>query len=166
MFATGIENSYPTINQGRTRQDELEKCRFYENWKTDFQLVQDLGIKVLRFGPPLHRVWLGDGRYDWDMTDQMMAELKRLDIAPIVDLCHFGLPDWVGNFQNGDFPALFARYAQAFAQRFSWVQLYTPVNEMYVCAMFSARYGWWNEHVRGGDKVGHWSGGVMRLRAA
>ena len=147
MFATGIENSYPTINQGRTRQDELEKCRFYENWKTDFQLVQDLGIKVLRFGPPLHRVWLGDGRYDWDMTDQMMAELKRLDIAPIVDLCHFGLPDWVGNFQNGDFPALFARYAQAFAQRFPWVQLYTPVNEMYVCAMFSARYGWWNEQL-------------------
>ena len=58
MFATGIENSYPTINQGRTRQDELEKCRFYENWKTDFQLVQDLGIRVLRFGPPLHKVWL------------------------------------------------------------------------------------------------------------
>ncbi len=25
------------------------------------------------------------------------------------------------------------------------MQLYTPVNEMYVCAMFSARYGWWNE---------------------
>ena len=30
---------------------------------------------------------------------------------------------------------------------FPWVQLYTPVNEMYVCAMFSARYGWWNEQL-------------------
>ena len=147
MFATGIENSYPTIDHGRKRQDELEKCRFYQNWKTDFQLVEDLGVKVLRFGPPLHKVWLGDGRYDWDMTDEMMAELKRRDIAPIVDLCHFGVPDWVGNFQNGDFPALFARYAEAFARRFPWVQLYTPVNEMYVCAMFSARYGWWNEQL-------------------
>ncbi len=27
------------------------------------------------------------------------------------------------------------------------MQLYTPVNEMYVCAMFSARYGWWNEQL-------------------
>jgi hypothetical protein len=27
------------------------------------------------------------------------------------------------------------------------VQLYTPVNEMYICAMFSARYGWWNEQL-------------------
>ena len=31
--------------------------------------------------------------------------------------------------------------------RFPWVQLYTPVNEMYICATFSARYGWWNEQM-------------------
>ena len=147
MFATGIENSYPTIGGGRKRQDELEKCRFYENWRTDFQLVQDLGVKVLRFGPALYRVWLGDGRYDWEFTDQCMADLKARNITPIIDLCHFGLPDWLGNFQNPDFPLLFSRYAADFARRFPWVQLYTPVNEMYVCAMFSARYGWWNEQL-------------------
>ena len=147
MFATGIENSYPTVDGGRKRQDELEKCRFYENWRTDFQLVEDLGVKVLRYGPPLHKVWLGDGRYDWEFTDLTMADLKRRNITPIIDLCHFGVPDWIGNFQNPDFPALFARYASDFAKRFPWVQLYTPVNEMYVCAMFSARYGWWNEQM-------------------
>ncbi len=147
MFATGIENSYPTINQGRTRQDELEKCRFYEMWRTDFQLVEDLGVKVLRYGPPLHKVWLGEGRYDWEFTDLTMGELKRRNITPIADLCHFGLPDWLGNFQNPDFPDLFGRYAAEFARRFPWVQLYTPVNEMFVCAMFSARYGWWNEQL-------------------
>ena len=53
---------------------------------------------------------------------------------PIVDLCHFGVPDWIGNFQNPDFPKLFADYARAFAERFPWVQLYTPVNEMFICA--------------------------------
>ncbi len=31
--------------------------------------------------------------------------------------------------------------------RFPWVQLYTPVNEMYVCALFSAKFGWWNEQM-------------------
>ena len=36
------------------------------------------------------------------------AELKRLNVIPIVDLCHFGVPDWIGNFQNPDFPELFA----------------------------------------------------------
>ena len=29
----------------------------------------------------------------------------------IVDLCHFGVPDWIGNFQNSDWPKLFAEYA-------------------------------------------------------
>jgi hypothetical protein len=27
------------------------------------------------------------------------------------------------------------------------VQLYTPVNEMFICAAFSAKYGWWNEQL-------------------
>jgi beta-glucosidase/6-phospho-beta-glucosidase/beta-galactosidase len=55
------------------------------------------------------------------------------------------VPDWIGDFQNPDFPELFADYARAFAQRFPWVQLYTPVNEMFITAVFSAKYGWWNE---------------------
>jgi beta-glucosidase/6-phospho-beta-glucosidase/beta-galactosidase len=50
--------------------------------------------------------------------------------------------------RNPDFPELFARYASAFAERFPWVQLYTPVNEMFITAQFSARYGWWNERMK------------------
>ena len=48
MFATGIENSAPTINQGRTRVDEMEKCGFYKHWRTDFRLVRELGMGVRR----------------------------------------------------------------------------------------------------------------------
>src|SRR5690606_22698322 len=84
-----------------------------------------------------------------EFADLAFAELKRLGIVPIVDLCHFGVPDWLGNFQNGDFPALFEVYARDFAKRYPWVQLYTPVNEMFICAMFSAQYGWWNEQLSG-----------------
>jgi beta-glucosidase/6-phospho-beta-glucosidase/beta-galactosidase len=49
--------------------------------------------------------------------------------------------------QKPDFSHLFCGYARAFAERFPWVQLYTPVNEMFICATFSARYGWWNEQL-------------------
>jgi len=147
MFATGIENSVPTIDGGKTRVDELEKCGFYKHWKTDFQLVQDFGIEILRYGPPIHTTFIGPDKYDWGFADETFADLKRRDIVPIVDLCHFGAPDFIQDFQNPDFPALFQRYARAFAQRYRWVQLYTPVNEMYICATFSARYGWWNEQL-------------------
>ncbi|NUZ07718.1 glycoside hydrolase family 1 protein [Schlegelella sp. ID0723] len=147
MFATGIENSYPTIQGGRVRVDEMAKCRHYEKWRTDFDLVEELGLHVLRYGPPLHRTWLGPNRYDWSFADTTFGDLEKRDVTPIVDLCHFGLPDWLGNFQNPDFPILFADYARDFAKRFPWVQLYTPVNEMFITANFSAGLGWWNEQL-------------------
>ncbi|MFL5785335.1 MAG: family 1 glycosylhydrolase [Bacteriovoracaceae bacterium] len=147
MFATGIENSYPTINNGTRRIDQMEKSGHYQYWKKDFDLVQEMDIGFLRYGPPLHKTWLGNGRYDWSFCDEVFQDLYKRDIAPIVDLCHFGLPDWLGNFQNPEFPRLFANYAAAFAARYPWVQMYTPVNEMYICALFSAYYGWWNEQM-------------------
>jgi beta-glucosidase len=147
MFATGIENSYPTIQGGRHRVDEMELCRHYEHWRTDFDLVEELGTRFLRYGPPIHRTWLETDRYDWNFSDATFADLKRRDLCVIADLCHFGVPDFIGDFQNPDFPELFATYASAFAVRFPWVQLYTPVNEMFVCALFSARLGWWNEQL-------------------
>jgi beta-glucosidase/6-phospho-beta-glucosidase/beta-galactosidase len=147
MFATGIENSNPTIQNGKFRVDELEKCAHYKYWKKDFELVGELGIKFLRYGAPLYRTYIGADKYDWSFADETFNELKRRQIIPITDLCHFGVPDWMGNFQNPDFPELFAKYAAAFAKRYPWIQLYTPVNEMYICALFSAYYGWWNEQL-------------------
>ncbi len=145
MFATGIENSIPTVDSGRVRVDQMESCGHYRHWRTDFDCVEDLGIRFLRYGPPLHTTLIGPGRYDWEFADLTFGEIYRRDLAPIVDLCHFGVPDWIGDFQNPDFPAQFAAYAKAFATRFPWVQLYTPVNEMFICAQFSAMFGWWNE---------------------
>jgi beta-glucosidase/6-phospho-beta-glucosidase/beta-galactosidase len=150
MFATGIENSYPTImgaDGTMKRIDEMEKCRFYENWELDFQLTKEMGIEFLRYGPPYYKTHLGPGKYDWEFTDKTFARLKELGITPIVDLLHFGVPDWMGNFQNPDFPQLFCQYARAFAERFPDLQLYTPINEIFITATFSAQYGWWNERL-------------------
>jgi beta-glucosidase/6-phospho-beta-glucosidase/beta-galactosidase len=151
MFATGIENSYPTIEwRGKTvRIDEMEKCGHYKRWREDFELTKQLGIKYLRYGPPYYRVHLGDGKYDWSFADETFGALKEMEITPITDLCHFGVPDWIGGFQNPDWPKLFARYARAFAERFPWIRLYTPVNEIFIAAMFSGGLGWWNERLTG-----------------
>ena len=148
IFATGIENSNPTIGNGRERVDEMEKCGHYARWREDFDCTDSLGIRFLRYGPPLYRAWLGPDRYDWSFADETFGDLCRREITPITDLCHFGVPDWIGDFQTPDFPALFAGYAGVFFIVFAWLEIYTPVNEMYVCALFSARYGWWNEQLR------------------
>lgn len=151
LFATGIENSYPVIalpDGSPHRVDELEKTRHYELWRDDLRLVTELGIRMLRYGPAYYRVHKGPGKYDWEFADQAFAEMQRLGIVPIADLCHFGVPDWIGDFQNPEFPELFAQYAEAFAQRYPWVEFYTPINEMFVTADFSARQGLWNERLK------------------
>lgn len=148
MFATGIENSYPTIllpDGCRKRIDEMEKCGHYQHWKEDLLAVKDLGIRFLRYGPPLYRTYCGPGCYDWSFADETLQALREMAITPIADLCHFGVPDWLGDFQNPDFPSYFAEYAAAFAKRFPWIRYYTPVNEISIAATFSAQYGWWNE---------------------
>ena len=150
MFATGIENSYPTIllPDGKTKRvDEMEKAGHYDHWRRDFELVKEMGIEFLRYGPPYYAVHLGPDKFDWGFTDETFNALREMNITPLVDLCHFGVPDWIENFQNPDFPRHFAAYAKAFAKRFPWVKIYTPVNEIFIAAMFSAQYGWWNERL-------------------
>jgi beta-glucosidase/6-phospho-beta-glucosidase/beta-galactosidase len=150
MFATGIENSYPTIQlpDGTIKRvDEMEKTGHYKNWETDFGLVREMGISFLRYGPPYYSTHTGPGKYDWSFADMTFNKLKEMGITPIADLCHFGVPDWMGNFQNPDFPVYFYEYAKAFAIRFPEVKYYTPVNEIFIAATFSAQYGWWNERL-------------------
>ena len=147
MFATGIECSYPTIDQGRWRRDEMDSTRHYEFWQRDLELAREIGISHIRYGPALHLIYEGPGRYDWDYIDPQMEELRELGPEPIIDLCHFGVPSWLGSFQNPDLGRALSEYASAFAERFPWVRFYTPVNEMYVSARLSALDGLWNEQL-------------------
>jgi beta-glucosidase/6-phospho-beta-glucosidase/beta-galactosidase len=149
-FCTGIENSAPVIAglDGKPcRIDQMAASGHDRRWREDFRLVRELGIRCLRYGPPYYRTHIGPGRYDWTFADETFGELRRLGIVPIADLCHFGLPDWLGNFQNPDFPRYFEEYAAAFSRRFPWVWLYTPINEMLVTAEYSALRGYWNERL-------------------
>ena len=150
MFATGIENSYPIIRDAagnRFRQDEMAKTRHYQCWREDFRLLDELGIQYLRYGPPYFSTHTGPGRYDWSFADETLGALRDQSVTVIADLCHFGVPDWVGDFQNPDWPKLFAEYARAFAERYRWIRFFTPVNEIFIAATYSGQWGWWNEQL-------------------
>jgi beta-glucosidase/6-phospho-beta-glucosidase/beta-galactosidase len=144
FFASGIENSYPLLPNGR-RIDEMEKCDHYRRWREDFGLARELGLGALRYGPAYYRTNPAAGRYDWSSVDDQMAWLRSSGITVIADLCHFGVPSWLAGFQDVAFPTQFAAYAREFARRYPWVRYYTPINEIYVAATFSAWFGWWNE---------------------
>jgi len=123
----------------------MEKCGHYDRWREDFGLVREIGARALRYGPAYYKTHVGPNKYDWSSADEPIHHLRDEGIELIADLCHFGVPDWLGGFQDPAFPVLFAEYARAFARRYPWVRYYTPVNEIFICASFSALRGFWNE---------------------
>src|SRR5438045_9510086 len=95
MFATGIENSIPTIKNGRQRVDQMESCGHYRHWRKDFDVVEEMGLRCLRYGPPLHTTLIGRARHDSESAHPTSAALRRRNIVPIADLCHFCVPAWL-----------------------------------------------------------------------
>ena len=148
MFATGIECSNPTIENGTWRRDQLHETGHYAYWRRDLELVREMGLRYLRYGFPIHLVYHSRGQFDWSFPDAVCDAMQRLGIVPIVDLVHFGVPDWIGDFQNPELPECLEAYASAFAERYPWVRFYTPINEMYVTTRMSALEGTWNEQLR------------------
>ena len=147
MFATGIENSYPTIKNGSVRVDEMEKCGHYKHWRRDFELLQELDIRYLRYGPPIHRVWLGQvGMIGASRTRPSACSRRSTSSRSSISAIS-GCRTGSATSRIPIFRRCSRTMRSAFAQRFPWVQLYTPVNEMFICATFSAAYGWWNEQL-------------------
>lgn len=150
IFATGIENSAPLItgpDGNDLRRDEMTLCGHDARFAQDFALARDIGVSHLRYGVPWYRVHTGPGQFNWDFSDAAFNALHEIGLIPIVDLCHFCTPDWIGGFQDPSLPHHLAEYATAVATRYPWLRLFTPVNEMYIAARFSAQYGWWNERL-------------------
>src|SRR3546814_3014408 len=82
----------------------MESTGHYRHWRKDFERVREIGVSHLRYGPPLHLIFEGPCRYDWSFTDTVMEAMRELALEPIIDLCHFGLPNWLENFQNPEVP--------------------------------------------------------------
>ncbi|HEX5245124.1 MAG TPA: hypothetical protein VFW23_17830, partial [Tepidisphaeraceae bacterium] len=63
MFGVGIECSCPKVEGGRV--DQLRDTGHYELWQTDLKLVRELGLRYLRYGPPIYKIFRGKDDYDW-----------------------------------------------------------------------------------------------------
>jgi beta-glucosidase len=149
VVATGIECSAPLIAGGR-RQDQLQLTGHWGRVEEDLDLVVAMGITHLRYGIPFHVVAAEPDRLDWRWTDRAMAAIRDRPIEPIIDLLHFAVPDGLWGIADPRLPARYEAYVRAFADRYPWVTWYTPVNEPFITALFSAHRGWWNEQ-RTGD---------------
>lgn len=140
----GLECSYNRV--GERYFDQLDRCRLYEDTDALDRLAA-LGIRALRF-PVVWERYCALGERAWAWTDASLEQLRRRGIAPIVGLVHHGSgPEGVSLLDEA-FPERLAGFARLVAERYPWVERFTPINEPLTTARFATLYGHWYPHVK------------------
>jgi dTDP-4-dehydrorhamnose reductase len=138
-----------TVNRvGDAYYDQLEVSG-HARRPEDLERIAALGVRALRY-PVLWERLAPDGpeRADWTWADERLGRLRALGVTPIVGLVHHGSGPRRTGLVDGAFPEGLAAFARAVAERYPWVDAYTPVNEPLTTARFSGLYGHWYPHGR------------------
>ncbi|HEU4407812.1 MAG TPA: family 1 glycosylhydrolase [Polyangiaceae bacterium] len=138
-----------TVNRvGDEYFDQLERTG-HDRRDSDLDLFAGLGLRTLRYPVLWERVApRGTRSADWSWPDRRLERLRELGVEPIVGLVHHGSGPLDVSLVDPSFPTRFANYARAVAERYPWVEAYTPINEPLTTARFSGLYGHWYPHGR------------------
>lgn len=142
----GVECTHNRV--GNAWFDQLDRTG-HSTRLDDLARFAGLGIQAIRYPVLWERTAPDPARGpDWSWPDERLAELRRLGLRPIVGLVHHGSGPAHTNLLDPAWPELLAAYAAQVAERYPWVEDWTPVNEPLTTARFSALYGHWYPHTR------------------
>lgn len=117
----------------------------------DLERFAALGIEALRYPVLWERIAPGaPDQRDWRWTDERLPLIRDRGMRPIAGLIHHGSGPHYTSLVADNFPALFADHARAVAERYPWIDDWTPVNEPLTTARFATLYGYWYPHVSDG----------------
>ena len=115
----------------------------------DIDAMASLGIKAVRY--PI--IWEtvapeSPNELDFSWHDRRLERLRQHGIRVIAGLLHHGAGPRYTSFLKAEFPKLFAEYAVRVAERYPWIDAWTPINEPLTTARMSCLYGHWYPHRR------------------
>lgn len=144
-----------TVNRVRdTYLDQMEMSG-HANRIQDLDLFASLGIRAIRYPLLWERIAPnGLKNANWAWADERLDRLRELGIRVIAGLVHHGSGPRYTNLLDPRFPEKLAEFAAAVAERYPWLDAFTPVNEPLTTARFSGLYGlWYPHHFRGASFV-------------
>jgi dTDP-4-dehydrorhamnose reductase len=138
-----------TVNRvGDVYFDQLRRTGSHDRLD-DLERLRDLGVRAVRFPVLWERVAPESlARPDFSWSDPRLERLRELGIRPIVGLLHHGSGPSYTSLCDPAFSEKLQAYARLVAERYPWVEDYTPVNEPLTTARFSCLYGHWYPHRR------------------
>ncbi len=115
--------------------------------RSDIDLIAGLGVRSVRY-PILWETVAPDSpdELDFSWTDDRLAMLRERGIRVIGGLVHHGSGPRYTSLLDPDFPRKLGEYAKRVADRYPWIDMWTPVNEPLTTARFSGLYGHWYPH--------------------
>lgn len=136
-----------TVNRvGNKYSDQIQRSG-HELRISDLDRLASLGIKAVRYPILWERTAPRSlDELDWRWADERLNYLRQLGIKPIVGLLHHGSGPPYTDLLDPEFAEKLARFAAAVAERYPWVEDFTPVNEPLTTARFSCLYGHWYPH--------------------
>lgn len=137
---------YSVVRVNNTIYDQLAQSR-HEDRLEDLDLFSELNVGTIRY-PLLWEKYAVDKKNFFKLHDQRLDRLQQLGINPIASLLHHGSGPFITDLYDLNFPKLLAEFAYTIAERYPWINLYTPVNEPLTTARFSGLYGIWFPHKR------------------
>jgi dTDP-4-dehydrorhamnose reductase len=144
-----------TVNRTRHGYTDQIRLNGHHDREGDLALFADLGIAALRYPILWERVAPDDpASPDWSWSDRRLAQLQTLGVRPIAGLVHHGSGPRYTDLLDDSFAPGLGRYAGQAAERYPWIDEWTPVNEPLTTARFSALYGHWYPHER--DEKAFW----------
>lgn len=124
----------------------------HKDRRSDIDLMAGLGLTTVRY-PILWEAIAPESpdTLDFAESDDRLAMLRERGIKVIGGLLHHGSGPKYTELLDPDFPKKLADYAARVAERYPWIEMWTPVNEPLTTARFSALYGHWYPHARNHD---------------
>lgn len=113
----------------------------------DLEQIAGIGFRALRY-PVLWEMAAPDrpDRIDWSFSDERLPRLRDLGIRVIAGLVHHGSGPSYAPLLSPAFAPGLARFARAVAERYPWLDAFTPINEPLTTARFCGLYGLWHPH--------------------
>ncbi|MBQ6217214.1 MAG: family 1 glycosylhydrolase [Erysipelotrichaceae bacterium] len=124
--------------EGKIKNSETchEACDHYHLYKEDVQLMKELGLKSYRFSISWSRIVPKEGEVNEKgiaFYNDLIDELLKNGIEPLVTLYHWDLPAWVqekGGWLSKNIIMLFEQYTRIIVDAYSdRVTYWIPMNE-------------------------------------
>ncbi|HTL48612.1 MAG TPA: glycoside hydrolase family 1 protein [Verrucomicrobiae bacterium] len=135
---------------GRVRTCSELACNQYELYRKDIEMIAKLGHNAHRFSIEWSRIEPEEGRWDesaFHHYEDMILEMRRFGIEPVVTLHHFTNPIWLaekGGWLSPESPRYFKRYARKVAEVLGrHVTYWNTINEPVVYLFHGYCTGLW-----------------------